>query len=223
MYTVILPFSTTYIGLALGFFSAGVRRKLIEHRKLNKDLVAPRNLDANSKTRVHAVFENYADVAQTIDSLTARGITPKQFTIFGKDSDELRRATAALHAKRLDKVILLFAAIGLTVGAVWGYIGCPKLATTLPSVIMSALMAGFCGTLLGGLAGAQIAAVLQIDNGPATDATMREASVDAAEVALSISLRDEAQRQAVVEALGEHRVGFVRESKPDELVLQVAV
>lgn len=221
-FTVIVPFTTTYVGLALGFLTAGVRKRLIEYRNKESDLKAPRTLDDSQNSTVHAVFRKYNDATGAFAALTAGGITPKQFIVYGKDSDDLRGATAALHTKRLDKKIITFAAHGFVMGIVWGYLGCPKLAATLPSIIISALMAGFCGALLGGLAGAQIAGMLQIDNGPVTDATMREAYVDDGVIAVSIRVRDEAEREFVSALLGANRVGYVPEPVP-ELVLQVAV
>lgn len=195
MYTVILPLSTTYIGLALGFFVAGVRKRFKREGFVDSSL--------GGDGLVTKVIADFDGASAVLAALREAGVKARQIEIVGEDSDEFRDATSPLHRHGFDKLVLTLGGLGAAVGAYWGVIGCPDLGASIPSVVMSGIMASFCGSILGLLTGSFIGGILHLDNGPATDATIVEGSITDGVMAVSVRPDNEVQAAAIVRILNE--------------------
>lgn len=193
MYTVILPITTTYIGLALGFFFAGVRKALLREGSKVETL--------GGENVVNALFTDFEEAKCALAELRRAGVSAKQVLVVGEDCDEFRAATTPLHHRKIDRFVMGLGAIGAVIGAYWGVIGCPELAPSLASVVMSGVMGSFCGSVLGLLTGAFIGGILQLDNGPSTDATVVEGSIAGGVITIAVTPQDDLQRQQVVAIL----------------------
>lgn len=193
MYTVILPITTTYIGLALGFFFAGVRKAVLREGSKVETFAG--------EDVVNALFTDFEEARRALSELRRADVLSKQVLVVGEDSDEFRAATSPLHHRKVDRFVMVLGAIGAVIGAYWGVIGCPQLAPSLPSVVMSGVMGSFCGAVLGLLTGAFIGGILNLDNGPSTDATVVEGSIAGGVIAVAVTPQNDLQRQQVVAIL----------------------
>jgi hypothetical protein len=197
MFPVILPIATTMFGLSLGFFIAGLRKAALRESSTTT------NIEVDGA--VHALFANSDEAARAFDALKNLGVATRQITLIGEDSDELRQATSTLHQRKLDRLILMLGGLGAVVGAIWSILCCPQLDGSLPSAIFSAAMACFCGVMLGLLTGGFIGAIVHLDNGPATDTTIIEGTVNDGFAAVVIKPDNPVQRGQIVDVLAARK------------------
>ncbi|HEY9793143.1 MAG TPA: hypothetical protein V6D22_22265, partial [Candidatus Obscuribacterales bacterium] len=133
----ILPIATTYIGLALGFFLAGVRKAILRESSTPKTI--------NDGKRVHRVFADYKEAEQALIALAGIGARAEQLIVVGLDCDELRNAIAPICTVRFNKLILVLGAVGTVVGALGGLLACPTAAPSSVAQFVAHSMAGLCG------------------------------------------------------------------------------
>ncbi|MBX9688233.1 MAG: hypothetical protein K2X27_16105 [Candidatus Obscuribacterales bacterium] len=188
MFTIIVPIQSSLFGLFLGFFAAGFRKAILREDS--------QFIEFRQAGSLSLLFEGPGEAERAFSVLSELGVAARQITVIGEDSDDFRAATASLHHRKIDKALLIAAAIGALLGAYWGVICCPQAATPA-STLMASVSGSFLGMLIAGI----IAAILHLDNSPASDATFIEASVNDAFMAASIIPADSAQREQILKLI----------------------
>jgi hypothetical protein len=157
-----------------------------------------------STSNVHAVFDAHNSAHAALEAAIKAGVPAERISVIGEDCDAFRFATSTLHAKKVDRLIVLLGLVGLAVGTGWGIMGLPSLWTSGPAHLAAAIFGGFCGAMLGLLAGAHAGAILHLDNGPSTDAVIKAGSVKGALLAVSVRTNSASELQSVQNLFFKH-------------------
>ena len=116
-------------------------------------------------SRVTGIFPSLDSkiASNAMASLLNAGFPKQNLSVLGADTDEFRGLTAELSKRHPDTILLLGAALGATLGAIFGWYAFELMPAARYFLSISGLMAAFTGAVAGAYVGMLCGTVLRFD------------------------------------------------------------